>query len=247
MKYGEAVNYMGKTFLSGKDQTLEDYIAYMKEPGNKADELSLHLCACMCQKQAAVVTKTNIYYTGKLNNSCNDFIQILDCDMVLVYLGKGVFRGTKEKPFLNRPEPKRAVPRPEMDDEYVPPVYEQESLPSKHFIWSMGSVPLAESPPHTTPEPSHTEAASDSSPAPPTKRQGCSKRWSKQIIVKEKVYKIRRGSQHCCKQCTLCHKYFESQKELNDHTSDVHSFCFLCPRQSCGKDFISQASLDNIY
>ena len=92
--------------------------------------------------------------------------------MVLVYSGKGVFHGTKEKPFLHRPEPKRAVPTPDMDNEYVPPVYEQESPPLKHFTWSMGSATLAESPPHATPEPSHTEAALDSSPAPPTKRQG---------------------------------------------------------------------------
>ena len=34
-KYGEAVKYVGKTFLLGKGQTLEDYNAYMKEPGNK--------------------------------------------------------------------------------------------------------------------------------------------------------------------------------------------------------------------
>ena len=85
----------------------------MKEPGNKGDELSLHLCTCMYQKQVAIITKTNIYYTGKLNNSCDDFIQISDCDMVLVYLGKGVFWGTKEKLFLHRPEPKEPVPRPE--------------------------------------------------------------------------------------------------------------------------------------
>ena len=229
-KYGEAVKYVGKTFLSGKGQTLEDNISYMKKPRNKGDELSLHLCTNICQKQVAFVTKTNVYYTGKLNNSCDYFIQILDCDMVLVYLGKGVFCGTKEKPFLHRPEPKRVVPRPETDDEYVPPMYEQESLPLRHFTQSIGSAPLAESPPHAMPEPSHTEAALDSSPAPPTKRQGHPRRWPKQIVVREKVYKIRRGSWHCHKQCTLCHKYFESQKELNNHISDVHLFCFLFPR-----------------
>ena len=65
-KFGEAVKYVGKTFLSGKGQTLDDHIVYMKEPGNKGDELSLHLCAHMCQKQVAVVTKRNVYYTGKL-------------------------------------------------------------------------------------------------------------------------------------------------------------------------------------
>ena len=76
MRYGEAVKIMGKTFLVGKSQPLEDYIAYMKEPGNWGDELSLHLCIHMCQKQVAAITKTNVCYTGKLNNSCDDFIQI---------------------------------------------------------------------------------------------------------------------------------------------------------------------------
>ena len=129
-KYREAVKYVGKIFLLGKGQTLQDYIDYMKQPGNKGDELSLHLCACMCQKQVAVITKTNVYYTGKLNNSCDNFIQISDCDMVLVYLGKGVFCGTKKKPFLHRPIPDQTRPRPETDDEYEPPrlpVYDQET------------------------------------------------------------------------------------------------------------------------
>ena len=213
MRYGETVKCVGKTFLLGKGQTLQDYISYMKEPGNKGDELSFHLCTCMCQKQVAVITKTNVYYTGKLN-SCDDFIQISDCDMVLVYLGKGIFRGTKEKPFFHRPEPKEPAPRPETDDEYVPPelpVYDQETQPLKHFTWFMGSAPLAESPLHSMAKPSDTEGASDSSPAPPTKRQGCP-RWPKKIIVKENIYKIRRGSWHCHKECSLCCKYFQSQK-----------------------------------
>ena len=107
----------------------------------------------------------------------------------------------------------------------------------------MGSPSLAESPLHSIAEPSETEGALDSSPAPPSKSQQCP-RWPKNIIIKEKVYKIRRGSWHCCKQCTLCHKYFDSHKELNCHTSDVHSFRFLCPKWSCGKDFMSQASLN---
>ena len=187
MRYGEAVKVVGKTFLLGEGQTLQDYILYMKEPGN---ELSLHLCTCMCQKQFAVITKTNVYYIGKLNNSCDDFIQISDCDMVPVYLGKDVFCGTKEKHFLHRPEPKKPAPRtrPEMDDEYEPPelpVYDQESQPSKHFTWSMGSAPLAESPPRFMPEPSDTEGASDLSPAPPTKRQGCP-RWPKKLMSRKK-------------------------------------------------------------
>ena len=94
--------------------------------------------------------------------------------MVLVYMGKDVFRGTKEKPFLHRPIPDQTRPRPETDDEHEPPglpVHDQETQPSKCFIGSMGSPPLAESPPHSMAEPSETEGASDSSPAPLPKRQ----------------------------------------------------------------------------
>ena len=47
-KYGETVKVVGKTFLSGKGQTLDDYISYIKQPRNHGDELSLHLCTCMC-------------------------------------------------------------------------------------------------------------------------------------------------------------------------------------------------------
>ena len=97
-KYGEAVKMVGKTFLSGKGQTLDDYISYIQQPGHHGDELSLHLCAQMCQKQIAVIMKTGLVI-GKLNNDCEDFIRISDCNMVLVYLGRGVFRGTKESSF----------------------------------------------------------------------------------------------------------------------------------------------------
>ena len=56
-KYGDAVKHIGKTFLSGKGQTLQDYNDYMKQPGNRGNELSLHLYAHMCQKEVAVITK----------------------------------------------------------------------------------------------------------------------------------------------------------------------------------------------
>ena len=167
--------------------------------------------------------------------------------MVLVYLGKDVFRGTKEKPFLDRPIPDQTRPRPETNDEYeLPglPVYDQETQPSRCFTWSMGLPPPAESPPHSMAEPSETEGALDSSPAPPSKRQQCP-RWTKKI-VKEKVYKIRRGSKHCCKQCTLCHKYFDSQKELNCRTSDVHSSNFYVLDSLVGKILCPRPHLTNI-
>ena len=58
-KYPEAVQYVGKTFLNGKGQKLQDYTAYMQQPGNRGDELSLYICARMCTKHIAVITKTS--------------------------------------------------------------------------------------------------------------------------------------------------------------------------------------------
>ena len=161
-KYGKAVKVISKTFLSGKDQTLDDYISCIQQPRNCADELSLYLCTFMCQKQVAVITKTGVWYTGKLNNNCDDFIQISDCDMVLVYLRSGVFRGTKEKPFLYKPTGP-AVPKTKLvKDDYIPQgLYEQESARRPHTR-SMGSPqPLA-----SGALGSSTEPASESSESP---------------------------------------------------------------------------------
>ena len=71
-------------------ETLQDYTAHMQQPGNHGDELSLHLCARMCTKHITVITKTSVWYTGKFNDG-KDFIGLNDVDLVLVYLGKGVF------------------------------------------------------------------------------------------------------------------------------------------------------------
>ena len=67
---------------------------------------------------------------------------------------------------------------------------------------------------------------------------------AKQIVIKEKVYKIHQGSRHTSKLCTLCGETFCSQKDLNDHTTDAHLYRFLCPKRSCGKDFSSKAALE---
>ena len=67
---------------------------------------------------------------------------------------------------------------------------------------------------------------------------------AKQIVIKEKVLKICRGSRHTSKLCTQCGEKFHSQKDLNDHTTDVHLYRFLCLKRSCGKDFSSKATLE---
>ena len=68
----------------------------------------ISLCTRMCTKQIAVITKTSIWYTGKLDDRVN-FISLSDVDLILVYLGKNVFRGTKPKP------PHHIPPQPELD------------------------------------------------------------------------------------------------------------------------------------
>ena len=39
-RYASAVRYVGKVFLSGKGQTLDDYVGFMSSEGNHGDELS---------------------------------------------------------------------------------------------------------------------------------------------------------------------------------------------------------------
>ena len=72
--------------MSRKGQMLDDYANFMAIKGNCGDELSLYLAARMCCKHAAVIMKSSIRYTGKLDNR-EDFISLSDVDLVLVYLG----------------------------------------------------------------------------------------------------------------------------------------------------------------
>ena len=69
----------------------------MQQSGNCGDELSLYLCARMCTRHIAI-TKTSVWYTGKFNDG-KDFIGLNDEDLILVYLGKGVF----ERPRKGQP------------------------------------------------------------------------------------------------------------------------------------------------
>ena len=130
---------MGKDFLTRKGLTLEDYLDFMSVPGNRGDELSLYLVARMCSKQVVVITKNDIWYTGKLDNDEEAFISLDDVDLILVYLGKNVFRATKPKPVLihRTPEPEVVSVNKRY---YVPSkVYGPESaLPWRHAR-SMGS------------------------------------------------------------------------------------------------------------
>ena len=136
--------------------------------------------------------------------------------MVLVYLGRGVFGGTMEKPFLHKPMGP-AVPKtkPVKDDNYIMQgMYEQESARRPHTR-SMGSP----QPSASGASGSSTKPASESSQLPdepddtlytPPKPKH-QPRKPKQIVVKEKSYRICCGSRHTQKQCSLCNEKFPSQ------------------------------------
>ena len=67
-RYASAEKYVGKDFLSRKGQALDDYVNFMAIEGDRGDKLSLYLAARMCCKHVAVLTKSSIWYMGKLDN-----------------------------------------------------------------------------------------------------------------------------------------------------------------------------------
>ena len=208
----------------------------MQQPGNCGDELSLYLCARMCTKHIAIIMKTSVWYTGKFNDG-EDFIGLNDVDLILVYLGKGVFWETKERPILAFhpvPVPKN-TPRSYNDEDYVPPrVYGPESPHRTPHTHSMGS-----------PQVSETEPALQTTP-PATPPKPHYQRKPKHFVVKQKVYKIRQGARHTYKCCSFCHEKFESQKELNSHMSGVHSFHFCVNEEPMARSSLQKWAWLNI-
>ena len=240
-KYDRAVKYMVKDFLTRKGLTLKDYLDFLSVPGNRGDELSLYLAARMCSKQVVVITKKDIWYTGKLDNDEEGFISLDDVDLVLIYLGKNVFRTTKPKPVLIHHTPEPEVKSPSTKDtDYVPSkVYEPESALPRWHTRSMGSPTIE----------SNTEPASEvhSSPQATPEKSKAHWHWHRkptQIVIKQKEFRIHQGARYTKKLCTLCGKKFECQKDLNDHTMDDHSYRFLCHKSTCGREFSSKATLN---
>ena len=244
-KYIDAVQVVGGDFLRSKGLTVEDYLMHISQPGNRSDELAVYLVSRFCQKYIGVITKDRVWFMVK-----NTTLE--DCHIVLVYLGGGTFHDTilqSAKPcFLVR---KLSTSQEPVDSDYV---YNPESpfgspVPCKHTR-SMGTPPP--SPSKSGALGSSTEPAESSDSLdepddipllPPKPKHHCHRR-RKPIVVKEKTYRICPGSRHTQKRCSLCKEKFPSQKELNVHVSNVHSFQFLCKSRKCGKKFSSQAALD---
>ena len=76
-------------------------------------------------------------------------------------------------------------------------------------------------------------------PKPKPKHRGSPR---KPHIIKEKVYKIHRGTHMTWRWCTLCGKQFPKQRDLNCHTVEDHEYRFLCSRRTCKKTIFIKIS-----
>ena len=113
---------------------MDDYVEFIKVPDHKGNELSVYLLACMMNFKVIIVTKTGYW-------SIVDDCDVLSADIVLVYLGKSMFRDTV-------PIPTKTTPIP-IDDELnkheVPKVVD----PNCRVTQSMGKVTHVKTPhPH---------------------------------------------------------------------------------------------------
>ena len=66
--HAEGIKTIAGDFLKHKGKTLEDYLDFIRVPGNKGDELAVHLLACMTNLKVVVVIKTGFWST------------VMDCD-----------------------------------------------------------------------------------------------------------------------------------------------------------------------
>ena len=87
----KGVSIVGKKLLAAKGLAVEDFIAYISQPNNRGDELSLYLLAKTIQKHLCVIGKNSVWYTS---NCADQQITVADCHIVLVYLGSGAVRDT---------------------------------------------------------------------------------------------------------------------------------------------------------
>ena len=240
-KYIDAVQVVSGDFLWSKGLTVEDYLMHISQPGNRSDKLAAYLVSRFCQIYIGVITKDGVWFMGK-----NTILE--DCHIVLVYLGAGTFRDT----IFKSAEPCFLVGKPSTSQEPVDSdyVYNPESpfgspVPCRHTR-SMGIPPPSPSKSGASGSSMEPAESSDSPdepdniPLPPPKPKHRHHRKRKPIVMKEKTYRIRHGSRHTQKRCSLCKEKFPSQKELNVHVSNVHSFQFLCKSRKCGKTFSSQ-------
>ena len=85
----EEINKIARSFLRQKGLTLDNYLKYIEKPGNRGDELSVHLLAMMQGIHYCIITKNNIYYSMPNAMPSPSAVHI-----TLVYLRNRVFRDT---------------------------------------------------------------------------------------------------------------------------------------------------------
>ena len=79
------VDKIARSFLRQKGLTLH-YLEYIEKPGNRGDELAVHLLAMMQGVHYCIITKNNIYYSMPNMMPSPSAVHI-----TLVYLGNKVF------------------------------------------------------------------------------------------------------------------------------------------------------------
>ena len=84
----DKVTTIAAPFLKKKKLSLDEYITFMSIPGNRGDELALHLLAIMSQIHYCVITKTKICYSHP------DAFSPSVVHIALVYLGNKIFQDT---------------------------------------------------------------------------------------------------------------------------------------------------------
>ena len=85
----EVVNKIARSFLRWKGLTLDNYLEYIEKPGNRGDELSVHILAMMQGIHYCIITKNNVYYSMPNTMPSPSAVHI-----TLVHLGNKVFRDT---------------------------------------------------------------------------------------------------------------------------------------------------------
>ena len=92
----DEVTTIAAPFLKKRKVSLDEYIAFMSIPGNRENELALHLLAIMSQIHYCVITKTKIYYSHP------DAFQSISCTHSTCVLRKqhlpGYYNSSKKMP-----------------------------------------------------------------------------------------------------------------------------------------------------
>ena len=192
-------------------------------------------------------------YTSCCKDKDQD-ITVADCQILLVYLGAGIVWDTKLVATASKKKspPQSNLKLPLSSDEYSPPSTPVYDLAIKrHCTRSMGLVVTessqSSSSSESEPEPELSSfdgqqpASEPEVPKPKPKHHGHPR---KPRIIKEKVYKICRGTRMTWRRRTLCGKQFPKQRDLNCHTVEDHKYRFLCSRHTCKKTFSSKSALD---